>query len=126
MVTIKYALAIAAAALALVGGIIALKNVAGGKPSPSANAASYTVTPKGRLDEQLYYSFSGPAAAMRKVERAFEAARKGEYIFIAQPVGQTHCDIAADGGKVTISVLTIVDSRQSEAQTACDWLRNRF
>src|SRR5262245_31366853 len=115
MVTLKHALAIAAASLAVAGGIFAVTHfvLKGGQSAP-ANTASYTITPTGRLNEEIYFTFSGPPAEMRRVERAFEATRKGDYTFIAQAVGQTDCSIAADGGKVTISVVTIVDSYQSE------------
>lgn len=128
MVTMKYALAIAVTGLAIVGGIAAVTNFAlgGGGSSSPANTASYTITPKGRLNEEVYFRFSGPPAAMRRVKRAFEATRKGDYTFIAQAVGQTDCEIAADGGKVTISVVTILYLNHSVAQTACDWIRGRF
>ena len=115
----KYALTITA--IAVTGFALA-----GCGSSSPANTAGYTITPKGRLNERIYFTFSGPPAAMRKVKRAFEATRKGDYMFIPTAVGQTRCNIAADGGKVTISVVTIMYANQSVGQTACNSIRGRF
>jgi len=114
----RYALAIAVAGFALAA-------CGSSSSSTTANTPSYTITPKGALHEQLYVTFSGPRAAFQRVMRAFESARKGGYT-VGFASGQTDCDIPADGGKVTISVITVVGVDNSVGPAVCNSIRNRF
>lgn len=94
--------------------------------SPPPSASSYTITPKGGLNSEIFVTFSGPVAATRNVMRAFEAAHKIHYMLASPAIGQTNCNIAAAGGKVTVSVVSAVGSNPSLWQTLCTSISGRF
>ncbi len=100
--------------------------VAGCGSSSTASTTSYTITPKGGFNGEIFVTFSGPPAAARSVMRAFEATRKGDYVIASTPIGQTHCSAAAGGGKVNISVVSAVGLNPSLSQTLCSSISGRF
>ena len=100
--------------------------VAGCAASSPTSTTSLTITPNGRLSAQIYVTFSGPLAAARRVRRAFDAPRKGDYMVVSTPIGQTQCDIVAGGGKVHISVVSAVGLNPSFSHTLCSSISGRF
>lgn len=96
-----------------------------GSSSTPANTAIYTVTPNGGLESEIYVTFTGPAAAARKIMRAFEATHKG-YMIASTASGQTNCGITARSGKVTLSVVTAVGSNASLSKTMCNSISRQF